>query len=150
MKSFFYVFIGGGLGSLFRFAISKLISISKNEFPWSTFFANLIGCFLIGLLLGWAIKPHTRFTSEVYVLSKDEGGRHTPFFKGYRPQFYFRTTDVTGDVQLPDGVEMVMPGDNIKMTVTLIAPIAMDEGLRFAIREGGRTVGAGVVATIVE
>ncbi|WP_338365772.1 elongation factor Tu [uncultured Pseudoalteromonas sp.] len=97
-----------------------------------------------------SITPHTKFTSEVYVLSKDEGGRHTPFFKGYRPQFYFRTTDVTGDVQLPEGVEMVMPGDNIKMTVTLIAPIAMDEGLRFAIREGGRTVGAGVVATIVE
>ena len=97
-----------------------------------------------------SITPHTKFTSEVYVLSKDEGGRHTPFFKGYRPQFYFRTTDVTGDVQLPEGVEMVMPGDNVKMTVTLIAPIAMDEGLRFAIREGGRTVGAGVVATIVE
>ena len=97
-----------------------------------------------------SIKPHTTFESEVYVLSKDEGGRHTPFFKGYRPQFYFRTTDVTGDVQLPEGVEMVMPGDNVKMTVTLIAPIAMDEGLRFAIREGGRTVGAGVVATIVE
>ena len=97
-----------------------------------------------------SIKPHTTFTSEVYVLSKDEGGRHTPFFKGYRPQFYFRTTDVTGDVQLPEGVEMVMPGDNVKMTVTLIAPITMDEGLRFAIREGGRTVGAGVVATIVE
>ena len=97
-----------------------------------------------------SITPHTKFTSEVYVLSKDEGGRHTPFFKGYRPQFYFRTTDVTGDVQLPDGVEMVMPGDNIKMTVDLICPIAMDEGLRFAIREGGRTVGAGVVATIVE
>ncbi|TMO42509.1 elongation factor Tu, partial [Pseudoalteromonas sp. S4389] len=97
-----------------------------------------------------SIKPHTKFTSEVYVLSKDEGGRHTPFFKGYRPQFYFRTTDVTGDVQLPEGVEMVMPGDNIKMTVELICPIAMDEGLRFAIREGGRTVGAGVVASIVE
>ena len=97
-----------------------------------------------------SITPHTKFTSEVYVLSKDEGGRHTPFFKGYRPQFYFRTTDVTGDVQLPDGVEMVMPGDNIKMTVELICPIAMDEGLRFAIREGGRTVGAGGVATIVE
>ncbi|MCX2769768.1 elongation factor Tu, partial [Pseudoalteromonas sp. B530] len=97
-----------------------------------------------------SIKPHTKFTSEVYVLSKDEGGRHTPFFKGYRPQFYFRTTDVTGDIQLPDGVEMVMPGDNIKMTVELIVPIAMDEGLRFAIREGGRTVGAGVVATIEE
>ena len=97
-----------------------------------------------------SITPHTKFTSEVYVLSKDEGGRHTPFFKGYRPQFYFRTTDVTGDVQLPEGVEMVMPGDNIKMTVELICPIAMDEGLRFAIREGGRTVGAGVVATIVE
>ena len=96
------------------------------------------------------IKPHTRFEAEVYVLSKDEGGRHTPFFKGYRPQFYFRTTDITGAVELPEGVEMVMPGDNIKMDVTLIAPIAMEEGLRFAIREGGRTVGAGVVAKIVE
>ncbi|MDP5255851.1 elongation factor Tu, partial [Vibrio sp. HB161653] len=95
-----------------------------------------------------SITPHTKFESEVYVLSKDEGGRHTPFFKGYRPQFYFRTTDVTGDIQLPDGVEMVMPGDNVQMTVELIAPIAMDEGLRFAIREGGRTVGAGVVAKI--
>jgi elongation factor Tu len=95
-----------------------------------------------------SITPHTKFESEVYVLSKDEGGRHTPFFKGYRPQFYFRTTDVTGNVELPEGVEMVMPGDNIKMTVDLIVPIAMDEGLRFAIREGGRTVGAGVVATI--
>ncbi|MGL6177270.1 MAG: elongation factor Tu [Vibrionaceae bacterium] len=97
-----------------------------------------------------SITPHTVFESEVYVLSKDEGGRHTPFFKGYRPQFYFRTTDVTGTVELPEGVEMVMPGDNIKMVITLIAPIAMDEGLRFAIREGGRTVGAGVVAKIVE
>jgi elongation factor Tu len=97
-----------------------------------------------------SIKPHTKFESEVYVLSKEEGGRHTPFFKGYRPQFYFRTTDVTGAIELPEGVEMVMPGDNIKMVVTLIAPIAMDEGLRFAIREGGRTVGAGVVAKIVE
>jgi elongation factor Tu len=96
------------------------------------------------------INPHTKFESEVYVLSKDEGGRHTPFFKGYRPQFYFRTTDVTGDVQLPEGVEMVMPGDNVKMVVGLICPIAMDEGLRFAIREGGRTVGAGVVAKIIE
>jgi len=96
------------------------------------------------------IKPHTKFESEVYVLSKEEGGRHTPFFKGYRPQFYFRTTDVTGEIQLPEGVEMVMPGDNIQMTVTLIAPIAMEEGLRFAIREGGRTVGAGVVAKIIE
>ena len=96
------------------------------------------------------IKPHTQFESEVYVLSKEEGGRHTPFFKGYRPQFYFRTTDVTGAIELPEGVEMVMPGDNIKMNVTLIAPIAMEEGLRFAIREGGRTVGAGVVAKIVE
>ena len=96
------------------------------------------------------ITPHTKFEAEVYILSKDEGGRHTPFFKGYRPQFYFRTTDVTGNVELPEGVEMVMPGDNIKMTVELIAPIAMDEGLRFAIREGGRTVGAGVVAKIVE
>ncbi|RCZ64084.1 elongation factor Tu, partial [Escherichia coli] len=92
------------------------------------------------------IKPHTKFESEVYILSKDEGGRHTPFFKGYRPQFYFRTTDVTGTIELPEGVEMVMPGDNIKMVVTLIHPIAMDDGLRFAIREGGRTVGAGVVA----
>ena len=97
-----------------------------------------------------SITPHTKFESEVYVLSKEEGGRHTPFFKGYRPQFYFRTTDVTGAVELPEGVEMVMPGDNIKMVVELIAPIAMDEGLRFAIREGGRTVGAGVVASIVE
>ncbi|STO56231.1 elongation factor Tu [Grimontia hollisae] len=97
-----------------------------------------------------SITPHTTFESEVYVLSKDEGGRHTPFFKGYRPQFYFRTTDVTGTIELPEGVEMVMPGDNIKMIVTLIAPIAMDEGLRFAIREGGRTVGAGVVAKIIE
>ena len=93
-----------------------------------------------------SITPHTEFEAEVYVLSKDEGGRHTPFFKGYRPQFYFRTTDVTGACELPEGVEMVMPGDNIKMVVTLINPIAMDEGLRFAIREGGRTVGAGVVA----
>lgn len=97
-----------------------------------------------------SITPHTKFESEVYVLSKEEGGRHTPFFKGYRPQFYFRTTDVTGEVQLPDGVEMVMPGDNIKMVITLIAPIAMEEGLRFAIREGGRTVGAGVVAKVIE
>ncbi|CAM3785747.1 elongation factor Tu [Vibrio aerogenes] len=96
-----------------------------------------------------SITPHTKFESEVYVLSKDEGGRHTPFFKGYRPQFYFRTTDVTGAIELPEGVEMVMPGDNIKMIVELIAPIAMDEGLRFAIREGGRTVGAGVVAKII-
>ena len=96
------------------------------------------------------ITPHTEFESEVYVLSKEEGGRHTPFFKGYRPQFYFRTTDVTGSVELPEGVEMVMPGDNIKMVVSLIAPIAMDEGLRFAIREGGRTVGAGVVAKIIK
>jgi elongation factor Tu len=96
-----------------------------------------------------SIKPHTKFEAEVYVLSKDEGGRHTPFFKGYRPQFYFRTTDVTGAVELPEGVEMVMPGDNLKFVVELIAPIAMDEGLRFAIREGGRTVGAGVVAKIL-
>ena len=97
-----------------------------------------------------SITPHTKFTAEVYVLSKEEGGRHTPFFPGYRPQFYFRTTDVTGSVELPAGTEMVMPGDNIGMTVTLIAPIAMEEGLRFAIREGGRTVGAGVVAKIIE
>ncbi|WP_115579802.1 elongation factor Tu [Xanthomonas campestris] len=97
-----------------------------------------------------SIKPHTEFEAEVYVLSKDEGGRHTPFFKGYRPQFYFRTTDITGACQLPEGVEMVMPGDNVKMVVTLINPVAMDEGLRFAIREGGRTVGAGVVAKIVK
>ncbi|MFL0796041.1 MAG: elongation factor Tu [Cellvibrionaceae bacterium] len=97
-----------------------------------------------------SITPHTKFEGEVYVLSKDEGGRHTPFFKGYRPQFYFRTTDVTGACELPEGVEMVMPGDNVQMTVTLICPIAMDEGLRFAIREGGRTVGAGVVAKIIE
>ncbi|KAG1660494.1 Elongation factor Tu [Nymphon striatum] len=97
-----------------------------------------------------SITPHTKFEAEVYVLSKDEGGRHTPFFDGYRPQFYFRTTDVTGACDLPDGTEMVMPGDNVKMTVTLINPIAMDDGLRFAIREGGRTVGAGVVAKIIE
>jgi len=97
-----------------------------------------------------SITPHTKFEAEVYVLSKDEGGRHTPFFKGYRPQFYFRTTDVTGDCQLPEGTEMVMPGDNVQMTVELIAPIAMEEGLRFAIREGGRTVGAGVVSKIIE
>lgn len=97
-----------------------------------------------------SITPHTKFESEVYILSKEEGGRHTPFFKGYRPQFYFRTTDVTGEVQLPEGVEMVMPGDNIKMVVNLIVPIAMEDGLRFAIREGGRTVGAGVVTKILE
>ncbi|RIA22131.1 translation elongation factor 1A (EF-1A/EF-Tu) [Stenotrophomonas sp. AG209] len=96
------------------------------------------------------IKPHTKFEGEVYVLSKDEGGRHTPFFNGYRPQFYFRTTDITGAAALPEGVEMVMPGDNVKMVVTLINPVAMDEGLRFAIREGGRTVGAGVVSKIIE
>jgi elongation factor Tu len=95
-----------------------------------------------------SITPHTEFEAQVYVLSKDEGGRHTPFFKGYRPQFYFRTTDVTGTVELPENVEMVMPGDNIDMQVNLISPIAMDEGLRFAIREGGRTVGAGVVTKI--
>jgi elongation factor Tu len=97
-----------------------------------------------------SIKPHSHFKSEIYVLSKEEGGRHTPFFNGYRPQFYFRTTDVTGAVELPEGVEMVMPGDNISVTVKLIAPIAMEDGLRFAIREGGRTVGAGVVASIIE
>ncbi|ABF14226.1 elongation factor Tu [Candidatus Palibaumannia cicadellinicola] len=97
-----------------------------------------------------SIKPHTKFASEVYILNKDEGGRHTPFFKGYRPQFYFRTTDVTGTIELPIDVEMVMPGDNIKMIVNLIAPIAMDQGLRFAIREGGRTVGAGIVTDIIE
>jgi len=96
------------------------------------------------------ITPHTKFTAEIYVLSKDEGGRHTPFFNGYRPQFYFRTTDVTGSIELPQGTEMVMPGDNISITVSLIQPIAMEEGLRFAIREGGRTVGAGVVAKIIE
>ena len=97
-----------------------------------------------------SITPHTKFNAEVYVLSKDEGGRHTPFFNGYRPQFYFRTTDVTGSIELPGGTEMVMPGDNIQMTVTLIQPIAMEDGLRFAIREGGRTVGAGVVSKIIE
>src|SRR5690606_13773801 len=96
------------------------------------------------------ITPHTEFEAEVYVLSKDEGGRHTPFFKGYRPQFYFRTTDITGAVTLPEGTEMVMPGDNVKMWVSLINPIAMDGGLRFAIREGGRTVGAGVVSKIIK
>jgi len=97
-----------------------------------------------------SINPHTKFEAEVYVLKKEEGGRHTPFFNGYRPQFYFRTTDVTGDLKLPDGVEMVMPGDNIQMTITLITPIAIEQGLRFAIREGGRTVGSGVVAKVIE
>jgi elongation factor Tu len=97
-----------------------------------------------------SIKPHTKFEAEVYILSKDEGGRHTPFFNGYRPQFYFRTTDVTGACELPEGIEMVMPGDNVKMDVTLINPIAIEDGLRFAIREGGRTVGAGVVSKITE
>jgi len=96
------------------------------------------------------IKPHTKFAAEVYVLSKEEGGRHTPFFNGYRPQFYIRTTDVTGSIQLPEGVEMVMPGDNIQMQIELITPVAVEEGLRFAIREGGRTVGAGVVTSITE
>jgi elongation factor Tu len=97
-----------------------------------------------------SITPHTKFTAEAYILTKEEGGRHTPFFTNYRPQFYFRTTDVTGMVELPAGTEMVMPGDNVSITVKLIAPIAMDEGLRFAIREGGRTVGSGVVAKIIE
>jgi elongation factor Tu len=97
-----------------------------------------------------SITPHTKFEAEIYVLSKDEGGRHTPFFTGYRPQFYFRTTDVTGSVDLPEGVEMVMPGDNIQMKVSMMAPIAMEEGLRFAVREGGRTVGAGVVSKVIE
>jgi elongation factor Tu len=95
-----------------------------------------------------SIKPHTKFTAQVYILSKEEGGRHTPFFKGYRPQFYIRTTDVTGAIQLPEGVEMAMPGDNVTMEVELIQPVAVEEGLRFAIREGGRTVGAGVVTRI--
>jgi elongation factor Tu len=102
------------------------------------------------LAIPGSVTPHTKFEAEVYVLSKDEGGRHTPFFKGYRPQFYFRTTDVTGAVELPEGVEMVMPGDNVNIVATLIAPIAMEDGLRFAIREGGRTVGAGVVAKVIE
>jgi elongation factor Tu len=97
-----------------------------------------------------SIPPHTKFEAEVYVLTKEEGGRHTPFFKGYRPQFYFRTTDVTGSVELPEGMEMVMPGDNVQMTIDLITPIAMEEQLRFAIREGGRTVGAGVVTKILK
>jgi elongation factor Tu len=97
-----------------------------------------------------SITPHTKFQAEAYILTKEEGGRHTPFFSNYRPQFYFRTTDVTGQVELPAGTEMVMPGDNVSVVVTLIAPIAMDEGLRFAIREGGKTVGAGVVAKIIE
>ncbi|MCL1901467.1 MAG: elongation factor Tu, partial [Firmicutes bacterium] len=95
-----------------------------------------------------SIKPHTEFTAQIYVLTKDEGGRHTPFFDGYRPQFYFRTTDVTGSIKLPDKVEMIMPGDNITISVKLITPIAVEQGLRFAIREGGRTVGSGVVASI--
>ncbi|MDR2760328.1 MAG: elongation factor Tu, partial [Rickettsiales bacterium] len=97
-----------------------------------------------------SIKPHTKFKAEVYVLTKEEGGRHTPFFKNYRPQFYFRTTDVTGSVVLPDGVEMVMPGDNVKLEISLISSVAMEKGLRFAIREGGHTVGAGVVSEIIE
>ena len=97
-----------------------------------------------------SITPHTKFTAEVYVLTKEEGGRHKPFFDGYRPQFYFRTTDVTGVIKLPEGTEMVMPGDNIKMEIDLITTIAMEEGLRFAIREGGRTVGSGVVSSIIE
>jgi elongation factor Tu len=97
-----------------------------------------------------SITPHTKFAAEIYVLSKEEGGRHTPFFNGYRPQFYFRTTDVTGSIELPSGTEMVMPGDNVAITVSLIQPIAMEEGLRFAIREGGRTVGAGVVSKVIE
>jgi elongation factor Tu len=97
-----------------------------------------------------SITPHTKFKAEVYILTKEEGGRHTPFFNGYRPQFYFRTTDVTGVIKLPEGVEMVMPGDNVNLSVELIAPIAMEEGLRFAIREGGRTVGAGVVTEVLE
>jgi elongation factor Tu len=97
-----------------------------------------------------SITPHTDFTAEAYILTKEEGGRHTPFFTNYRPQFYFRTTDVTGMVELPEGTEMVMPGDNVSITVKLIAPIAMDEGLRFAIREGGRTVGSGVVAKVLK
>ena len=96
------------------------------------------------------MKPHTKFTAEVYVLSKDEGGRHTPFFANYRPQFYFRTTDVTGSITLPDGVEMVMPGDNVSLTIELITPVAMEKSMRFAIREGGRTVGAGRVGDIIE
>jgi elongation factor Tu len=119
-----------------------------------------IGCLLRGvkreevergqvLAAPGSITPHTRYEAEVYVLAKEEGGRHTPFFNGYRPQFYFRTTDVTGVVQLPEGTEMVMPGDNVRVSVELITPIAMDEGLRFAIREGGRTVGAGVVSKIL-
>ncbi|MBP3649998.1 MAG: elongation factor Tu, partial [Clostridia bacterium] len=97
-----------------------------------------------------SIKPVTKFEGQVYVLTKEEGGRHTPFFNGYRPQFYFRTTDVTGNIKLPEGVEMVMPGDNIDMEITLITPIAIEQGLRFAIREGGRTVGSGVVASVIE
>jgi elongation factor Tu len=97
-----------------------------------------------------SIKPHTKAEAEVYVLTKEEGGRHTPFFNGYKPQFYIRTTDVTGEIQLPAGVEMVVPGDNIKMTVSLIYPVALEKGLRFAIREGGRTVGAGVISNIIE
>ena len=97
-----------------------------------------------------SITPHTEFVGQVYVLTKEEGGRHTPFFKGYRPQFYIRTTDVTGDITLPDGVEMVMPGDNVEITVKLIAPVALEEKMRFAIREGGRTVGAGTVSKIIK
>ena len=120
-----------------------------------------VGCLLRGmdredvqrgqvLALPGSINPHTRFEAQVYVLSKDEGGRHTPFFQGYRPQFYVRTTDVTGSIGLPEGTEMVMPGDNVTMKVELIQPVAVEEGLRFAIREGGRTVGAGVVTKVLE
>ena len=120
-----------------------------------------VGCLLRGierediergqvLAKAGSIKPHTKFEAQVYVLSKEEGGRHTPFFTGYRPQFYFRTTDVTGAIGLPDGAEMVMPGDNVEMTVELITPIALEDGLRFAIREGGRTVGAGAIMSIIE
>jgi elongation factor Tu len=120
-----------------------------------------VGCLLRGidreeiergqvLAKAGSIRPRTRFAAEVYVLSKEEGGRHTPFFNGYRPQFYIRTTDVTGSIQLPEGVEMVMPGDNIQMRIELITPVALEEGVRFAIREGGRTVGAGVVTQITE
>jgi elongation factor Tu len=102
------------------------------------------------LAKGGSITPHTKFKSEIYVLSKEEGGRHTPFFKGYRPQFYFRTTDVTGVAELPEGTEMVMPGDNVSLTIELITPVAMEKGLRFAIREGGKTVGAGTISEIIQ
>ena len=135
-------------GALFGIWTSTMIGISTPSKRLQRFAAHIER----GQVLAkpGSIKPHTKFEAEVYILSKEEGGRHTPFFSGYRPQFYFRTTDVTGSMNLPEGVEMIMPGDNIKISAELIAPIAMEQGLRFAIREGGHTVGAGVVARVIE